>query len=48
MSLIVPALLLVWLLVALAAVALCAYARRTDEEIADAERAPVIDIRSAA
>ena len=48
MLLLIPALLVVWLLVALAAVALCAHARRTDEQIQDAELAPVIDIRSAA
>ena len=38
----------IWLLVALAAVALCAYARHSDEEIAQADLAPVIDISSAA
>jgi hypothetical protein len=48
MLLLVPALLTVWLLVALAAVALCAHARRLDEEIAECELVSVIDIRSAA
>ncbi len=47
MLVLVPALLTVWFLVALAAVALCAHARRLDEEIAE-ERVPVIDIRTAA
>ena len=48
MLLLVPALLTVWLLVALAAVALCAHARRLDEEITESELASVSDIRSAA
>jgi hypothetical protein len=48
MLLLLPVLLTAWLLVALAAVALCAHARRLDEEIAESELAPVIDIRSAA
>jgi beta-lactamase regulating signal transducer with metallopeptidase domain len=34
----------IWMLVALAAVTLCAYARRTDEEIARAELAPVVEL----
>ena len=34
----------IWLLVALAAVTLCAYARRTDDEIARAELAPVVEL----
>jgi hypothetical protein len=38
----------VWLFVALAAVALCAYARHSDEEIERAELAPVFEISSAA
>lgn len=41
-------LLAAWLLVALAAVALCADARRLDEEIAECELASVIDMNSAA
>ena len=48
MLLIVLALLTVWLFVAFAAVALCAHARQLDEEIAEHELAPVIDIRTAA
>jgi hypothetical protein len=34
----------IWVLVALAAVTLCAYARRTDDEIARAELAPVVEL----
>ena len=48
MLLIVAALLAVWLIVALAAVLLCSSAGRLDDEIAEADRAPVIEIRPAA
>jgi hypothetical protein len=48
MPLLVPILIVVWLLVAVAAVVLCVSARRTDDEIARAELAPVIDISAAA
>ncbi len=48
MPLMLLALLAVWLLVALAAVALCAYARQADEELARAELVPVIELSSAA
>ena len=48
MLLLVLTLLVVWLMVAVGAVVLCAHARRTDEEIAAAELAPVIDISHAA
>ena len=45
-----PLLLLIvlgaWLLIITFAVMLCAAARRTDEEIAGTELAPVIDIKS--
>ena len=47
MPLLVPIVLAVWLLVALAAVVLCVSARRTDDEIARAELAPVIEISAA-
>jgi hypothetical protein len=40
--------LLAWLIVALAAVALCVYARDADEEIAQAEPAGALQISSAA
>ena len=40
--------LAVWLLVATATVALCVHAKRTDEEIAQPELAPVIELRSSA
>jgi hypothetical protein len=40
--------LAVWLLVATATVALCVYAKRADEEIAQPELAPVIELRSSA
>jgi hypothetical protein len=40
--------LAVWLLVATATVALCVYAKRADEEIAQPELAPVIQLRSSA
>ena len=40
--------LAVWLLVATATVALCVYVRRADEEIAQPELAPVIELRSSA
>ncbi len=36
----------VWLLVAAVAVVVCLAARRTDEEIAGADLAPVIDIQA--
>ena len=48
MLLLVPAFLAVWLLIALATIALCAYAGRADDETASAEFAPVIEISSAA
>ena len=48
MLFLICALLAVWLLLVLTAVALCAYARRTDEEIAQKELAPVIEFRSVA
>ena len=38
----------VWLIVALMAVALCAYARRCDDELAGAEQPTVARITSAA
>jgi len=44
MSWLVPVLVAFWLVAAVAAVALCAYARRIDEEIAQEELAPVVDI----
>ena len=47
MLLLVPV-LLVWLLIALATIALCAYAGQADDEMDPAELAPVIEIRSAA
>jgi hypothetical protein len=47
--LLVLVILAVWSLVATAAVALCVYAKRADEEIAHPELAPVIELhRSAA
>ena len=48
MLLLLAAIVLAWLIVALAAVALCVYARRTDDEIARGELPPVIKITSAA
>lgn len=48
MPLFVPILLLVWLLVAAAAIVLCLAARRTDAEIERSELAPVIEIQAAA
>ena len=38
----------VWLSVATATVALCAYAKRADEEIEHSELAPVIELSSSA
>ena len=46
--LLLSVILLAWLIVALAAVALCVYARDADEEIAQAEPAGVPQISSAA
>ena len=47
MPVLIPIVLAVWLLVAAAAVVLCVAARRTDDEIAKSELAPVIDLKSA-
>ena len=47
MLLLVPV-LLVWLLIALATIALCAYAGQADDAMDPAELAPVIEISSAA
>ena len=44
MPLFVPIILAVWLVVAVVALLLCIAARRTDEELARAELAPVIDL----
>ena len=48
MPIVLLVLLCAWLLVIVFAVLLCAAARRTDEEIAGTELAPVIDIQAAA
>ena len=46
--LLLAAIALVWMIVALAAVALCVYARDADEEIAQAEPAGALPVSSAA
>ena len=46
--LLLAVIVLAWLIAALAAVALCVYARRSDDEIARAELHPVLEITSAA
>ncbi len=48
MLLLVPVFLVVWLAIALATIALCAYAGQADAEMDTAELAPVIEISSAA
>ena len=40
--------LVVWLSAATATIALCVYAKRADEEIAQSELAPVIELSSSA
>ena len=46
--LLLAAIALVWMIVALAAVALCVYARDSDEQIAVAEQFASLEITSAA
>jgi len=46
--LLLAAIALVWMIVALAAVALCMYARDSDQEIAEAQAAPAVTVSSAA
>ncbi len=48
MLLLIPVFLVAWLLIALATIALCAYAGQADAEADTAELAPVIQISSAA
>jgi len=48
MPLLVLVILCAWVLIVAIALLLCLAARRTDDEIAGADLAPVIEIRSAA
>jgi hypothetical protein len=48
MPVLVLIVLFAWLLVAMGALTVCAAARRTDGQIAQAELAPVIDLEAAA